>query len=507
MPRIERVLSITLAKPYRTKDLRNEDEDATPCTNEQGHLAFAPHDIENPKNWSTTRRWFITFSGILTVLNATFASSSVSGCLPSISSSLHVSTEAAGLTITVFLLANSFGPLFWAPLSEFYGRRWIFYGTFLGYLAFNLLCAWAPNFGALLVGRFLTRLFSSSTQANVPGLLADIWEPNQRSVALMFFAVSVLVGPALGPVVAGFLELKKDWRWTMYVLLWAAAGTLPFLFTIPETLPDQILFRGLQAPAEASNRSLRHIFKVTLTRPWKIFFDPIASVCCVYQALVYALLYMLFSIYPIVFHDMRGWNVGVSELPLLGTMIGAFVGGAINYYFIRRDRERRASGADIRPEDRLTVAKIGGIMFPVSMFWFSWTANYNSIHWIVPTLAGVFLSASFLLIFVGYLNYLVDNYLSYAASALAANTVLRTFCGAAAPLFTTYMFRSLTVAGGGSLIAGLACLLAVIPFVFSKYGEQIRKRSKYIETDQQRAPDGKDSTVENDPSSKAQNHV
>jgi DHA1 family multidrug resistance protein-like MFS transporter len=118
------------------------------------------------------------------------------------------------------------------------------------------------------------------------------------------------------------------------------------------------------------------------------------------------------------------------------------------------------------------------------MFWFAWTGQYNSIHWIAPTLAGVFLSTSILLIFVAYLNYLTDTYLMYAASALAANTVCRSACGAAAPLFTQYMFDALGVGGGGSLIAGVACLLAPIPFVFYKYGEPIRRRSKFAPTEE-----------------------
>jgi MFS transporter, DHA1 family, multidrug resistance protein len=65
---------------------------------------------------------------------------------------------------------------------------------------------------------------------------------------------------------------------------------------------------------------------------------------------------------------------------------------------------------------------------------------------------------------------------------MAANTVARSACGAAAPLFTEYMFNALGVGGGGSLIAGVACLLAPIPFVFYKYGEPIRKRSKFAPT-------------------------
>ena len=70
----------------------------------------------------------------------------------------------------------------------------------------------------------------------------------------------------------------------------------------------------------------------------------------------------------------------------------------------------------------------------------------------------------------------------FAASALAANTVTRSAAGAAAPLFTQYMFDALGVGGGGSLIGGVATLLAPIPFVFYKYGEPIRKRSKFAPT-------------------------
>jgi MFS transporter, DHA1 family, multidrug resistance protein len=87
-----------------------------------------------------------------------------------------------------------------------------------------------------------------------------------------------------------------------------------------------------------------------------------------------------------------------------------------------------------------------------------------------------------LLIFVGFLNYITDSYLMYAASALAANTVARSAAGAAAPLFTDYMFKALGVGGGGSLIGGVAVLLAPIPFIFYHYGRPIRERSKFAPT-------------------------
>lgn len=100
----------------------------------------------------------------------------------------------------------------------------------------------------------------------------------------------------------------------------------------------------------------------------------------------------------------------------------------------------------------------------------------------MPTIAGGLLSSSLLLIFVAYLNYLVDAYLMYAASAIAANTIARSACGAAAPLFTNQMFKALGVGGGGSLIGGVATLLAIIPFAFYRYGKQIRVRSRFAPT-------------------------
>jgi MFS transporter, DHA1 family, multidrug resistance protein len=366
------------------------------------------------------------------------------------------------------------------------------------YFACNFLCAFTPNFGGLLAGRFLTGTFASAALSNAPGVLADIWGPIERGNAMALFSMMTFIGPALGPVISGFLQLKEDWRWNFYVLLWLGFGTMIVLFTIPETLPSQVLlnkarrirkakvpgYEGIQAPVEVSDRTLVGIFKVALTRPWIILFDPISFLVAIYLSVVYMLLYMLFEIYPIVFQEHRGWNAGVGELPLIGTVIGAVIGGAYVFYDSAQYKKKVLAGETRTPEDRLKVAMIGGILFPITMFWFAWTGNFNSIHWVVPTLAGVFLSTSILLIFVAYLNYLTDSYLMYAASALAANTVARSACGAAAPLFTGQMFTALGVGGGGSLIGGVACLLAPIPFIFYKYGARIRTRSKFAPTPQ-----------------------
>ena len=48
--------------------------------NEDGYIDFALRDLENPKNWSAVRRWYIVIVSLVLALNATFASSSPTGC-------------------------------------------------------------------------------------------------------------------------------------------------------------------------------------------------------------------------------------------------------------------------------------------------------------------------------------------------------------------------------------------------------------------------------------------
>ncbi|KAL4783097.1 major facilitator superfamily domain-containing protein [Aspergillus varians] len=375
-----------------------------------GHLEFAPDDPDNPKNYSFGRRCYITTIAISLVMNATFSSSAPSGSFPGVSNDLHVSAEAAGLVTTLFLLGYCAGPLFWAPLSEFYGRRCIFHISFTIYLAFGFLCAFTPSFAGLLVGRFLTGTAVSAALTNSPGIIADIWGPVERGNAMILFATMTFVGPALGPVVSGFLQLKETWRWTFYVLLFMAGATELLLITLPETLPMMALRNkarrirkipgreSVKAPVEASDRSLGGIFKVSLTRPWKLLIDPISFFVAIYYAV-----------------QKRGWNAGVGELPLIGTVIGACLGGLALFLNSQMDKKKSTRTRKSVPEDRLPGAMVGGIMFAVTIFWFAWTAEYTSVHWAVPTVAGTFLAMSILLIFVVFINYIIDSYLMYGA--------------------------------------------------------------------------------------------
>ena len=85
--------------------------------------------------------------------------------------------------------------------------------------------------------------------------------------------------------------------------------------------------------------------------------------------------------------------------------------------------------------------------------------------------------ASVFFIFLQALNYLVDAYLMFAASAIAGNTFLRSLAGAGFPLFSQYMFKALGVNWAGTLLGCVALCLVPIPVCFYIYGEKIRRKS------------------------------
>ncbi|EWZ48864.1 hypothetical protein BFJ63_vAg3547 [Fusarium oxysporum f. sp. narcissi] len=235
----------------------------------------------------------------------------------------------------------------------------------------------------------------------------------------------------------------------------------------------------VQAAGEASRPKLLQLYKTALARPWVLVLDTISLLCCLYSCLIAALQYMLFSIYPIVFQELRGWNTAVSQLPVLGQAVGAVFGLLMVFDHTRRRKAKANTGRGMLPEDHMDLAMIGGVGFPISMLWLCWSAQYNSVHWIVPTAGGMVLATCLMLIHVSCFSYITDAYADYAASVIAANIVARCISSAGAPLFTRQMFDALGVGDGGSLIAGVAAPLAVIPFLFYRYGHTIRSRSKY----------------------------
>jgi len=310
------------------------------------------------------------------------------------------------------------------------------------------------------------------------------------------FTLSPFAGPAIGPIVGGYIALAGlRWQWLFWILtIFSGLCWLVIIFSMPETYGPVILVKKAKdlraktgdqrykAPLEMSTgASLAKTVGQILGRPWKIFvFEPMLIIITLYMSFVYGLLYLLFLAYPVVFIEGHGLNAGESGLTFLPIFLGGVL-GVFLYLFLFAPKYLKISqehGGKAPPEARLPMAKWGGPILAISMFWFGWT-SYPSISLWAPLMAGLGVGLSLVFLFLSLFNYIIDAYLLVAASALAASTVVRSAFGAGFPLFGTAMYEKLDPRIASTVLAACVVLLVPVPFVFERYGPAIRKRSRY----------------------------
>ena len=91
--------------------------------------------------------------------------------------------------------------------------------------------------------------------------------------------------------------------------------------------------------------------------------------------------------------------------------------------------------------------------------------TYPQVHWIAPIIGSAPFGAGTVFIFTGVFTYLVTAYRPIAASAMAANSALRSTFAAVFPLFAGQMYDRLGTVGATALLAGLMTLMAPLPYV------------------------------------------
>ncbi len=97
-----------------------------------------------------------------------------------------------------------------------------------------------------------------------------------------------------------------------------------------------------------------------------------------------------------------------------------------------------------------------------ALFWLAFT-TYRSVPWIVPIIASVPFGSGMFYVYTSVFTYLVTAYRPIAASAMAANSALRSSFAAAFPLFARPMYVRLGSVGATALLAGLATTMVPLP--------------------------------------------
>ncbi|KIP04672.1 hypothetical protein PHLGIDRAFT_183272 [Phlebiopsis gigantea 11061_1 CR5-6] len=464
-----------------------------------GHLekyklvTFTVDDPENPKNWSKAKKWWCTLMIAFVCFTVAFNSAVVTADIRGINETFHVSEEVSLLTITLFVVGFGIGPMIFAPLSELYGRRVLYVTTLLIGVIFIIPGAVAKNIGTLLVARAIDGIGFSAPMTIVGGTLADMWRNEERGVPMAAFSAAPFLGPAIGPLVGGFISDHLGWRWLYWIqLILSGAIYALMVLTVPETYAPTILLKRAKklrketgdhtyvTEQELDRRPLPETLRVFIFRPFQLLFQElIVFLITMYMSVLYGLLYMFFVAFPIVYQGGKGWSAsdtGLMFIPLaIGVLLSAACAPIVNRHYKTLCEKH---GGIPPPEARLIPMMVSCWFIPLGLFIFAWT-SYPHVHWIGPCLGGFPIGFGFIFLYNSANNYLVDSYQHQAASALAAKTCLRSFWGAGVVLFTEQMYARLGYEWAGSLLAFIALGCCAIPYLFYFKGAAIRKHSKY----------------------------
>ncbi|KAJ6442549.1 MFS transporter [Purpureocillium lavendulum] len=477
-----------VTREARERSYEGDGSAESPCL-----VQWAADDPFDPRLFSKGNKWLFVIILSLATLSVALASSAYTGGVSQLVDEFHVSTTAAYLGVSLFVVCFAIGPLLWASSSEIFGRQPTFFVSFGAFTVCNIGAASSRSFAGLLVCRFLAGAFGSSSLVHTGAVLADLFDVEERAAPMGVFTASLFFGPTLGPVTGSFLGTAYGWRGIEWFLA-ITSGSLWLMgsLAIPETYSPVLLRRRAQVLSKATGKVYRSkaekpgtrystIVKTACVRPWLLLVvEPVVFLLSAYLAIEYGILYLLFAAFPIVYRDQRGWSAGVATLPFLAVLVGMLLGVAYCTLYDRRRAKRSKPGLEpFVPERRLQPATVGAVAIPVGLFIFAWT-NGPSIHFMASAVGAAFFGFGLVTIFISTSSYLIDSYSVFAASSLAAASVLRSILGAVFPLFTPTMYARLGIHWASSIPAFLSLACIPIPFLLVRYGPWLRSRCKYM---------------------------
>ncbi|RMZ79745.1 hypothetical protein DV738_g3275, partial [Chaetothyriales sp. CBS 135597] len=344
-------------------------------------IEFIPNDPRDPMNFPQWKKWLIVADVAIATLAVAFVSTAYTGAVKEVIEEFHISSEVATLGVSLFVLGFALGPLLWAPMSELYGRQILFIATYIVLTAMNAAAAAVHSIAALLVLRFLAGTFGASPLTNAGGVVADILPASQRGLGMALFASAPFLGPVIGPIVGGFMAETVGWRWVEGVMA-IFTGVLLIIgaLTIPETYGPTILAQRAKVMSKKTGQKYISImekrqgkltakaaFSKALSRPWVLLFiEPIVLILSIYSAIIYGTLYMLFTAFPIVFQQYRGWSQGIGGLAFCGVAVGILFAVVYNILDNKRYvRIQQSSGGEAPPEARLPPAILASFCIPI----------------------------------------------------------------------------------------------------------------------------------------------
>ncbi len=155
----------------------------------------------------------VTMATFMEVLDTSIANVS----LPHIAGNLSVSQDQSTWVLTSYLVSNAVVLPISGWISSRMGRKRFYMSCVALFTLSSLLCGLAPNLGALIFFRILQGVGGGGLGPSEQAILADTFPPAKRGMAMAVYGMAVVLAPAIGPTLGGFITDNFDWRWVFFI--------------------------------------------------------------------------------------------------------------------------------------------------------------------------------------------------------------------------------------------------------------------------------------------------
>ena len=185
--------------------------------------------------------WIIALTVTLATFMEVLDTSIANVALPHIAGGLSAGTDESTWVLTSYLVSNAIVLPMSGWLTTVIGRKRFYMTCVALFTASSFLCGLAPTLPLLIFFRILQGAGGGGMGPSEQAILADTFPPEKRGLAFAVYGMAVVVAPAIGPTLGGWITDNYDWRWIFFINV--PVGLLS-LFLTSHVVEDPPWLRG-----------------------------------------------------------------------------------------------------------------------------------------------------------------------------------------------------------------------------------------------------------------------
>ena len=173
--------------------------------------------------------WIIALTVTLATFMEVLDTSVANVALPHIAGSLSAGQDESTWILTSYLVSNAIVLPMSGWFAQMIGRKRFYMSCVALFTISSFLCGLAPSLGMLIFFRVLQGAGGGGLQPSEQAILADTFAPAKRGMAFAVYGMAVVLAPAIGPTLGGWITDNFDWRWIFFINI--PVGIISLLLT------------------------------------------------------------------------------------------------------------------------------------------------------------------------------------------------------------------------------------------------------------------------------------